>query len=484
MSDKTYKILVSEPEQVIRTNIGSMLKNIKKHKIDYILVENGQKAYEELQKQQIDLFLSEYTQPGLNGLELLTLIKKSPSHFHIPVIIITGERDKKKVTQIIESGVDSYILKDLIPANLEDRIYQHIRELENPTKYAQLLNDGKTLLFNVEDYKNKTEQKKVLIEAYKTFEKAKELHPNYADSHYYQGKILEISYFQGLIQSPTPAIKHYVKAMKLKHDIKTIDGLLRIYRHLNTNQETILKLLKLASEVSKYSFHRHYELGIQQAKLGNLENSIISWERAESFTEKDLEKNKQILNQYLKHKLIAQAKNLWHSKFAKGELTYKTGERKTSEEQQREELIFFSQIGNIYFESQAHRQAKEEYELLLGTPQNNFKMEHEIPFNRMISINDLKIIATGIYNLASMYYHEENYTPAMNYLNKIDTHRAIDANKTSEELKEIWIKTQELKDEIQTKKVNQRKMRNEQSIPLIQPEISTLKKLFKKIFNF
>jgi two-component system, NtrC family, response regulator HydG len=74
---------------------------------------SGKSALGKVSTQTFDLILSDFRLGDMEGLEMLTEIKKiNPS---IPVIIITGYSDIKTAVNVIKSGAFDYIAKPLIP---------------------------------------------------------------------------------------------------------------------------------------------------------------------------------------------------------------------------------------------------------------------------------------------------------------------------------------------------------------------------------
>jgi DNA-binding NtrC family response regulator len=74
---------------------------------------------------KIDLVLSDYVMPGLNGIELLKRIREN--HGSLPVILMTAYGEKDLIIEALRNRCDSFLEK---PFTLD----QLIQEIERVTK--------------------------------------------------------------------------------------------------------------------------------------------------------------------------------------------------------------------------------------------------------------------------------------------------------------------------------------------------------------
>jgi DNA-binding response OmpR family regulator len=66
-----------------------------------------------------DLMIVDINIPGVNGLELLSYIRRKPRWVHLPVIILSSESDEERVEQVVRMGADGYIFKPVTIDELE-----------------------------------------------------------------------------------------------------------------------------------------------------------------------------------------------------------------------------------------------------------------------------------------------------------------------------------------------------------------------------
>jgi len=73
------------------------------------MVANGDEALEVLKARQIDLVLLDIFMPGMNGLELLSNIRRQ--NYSIDVIVVSAARDNQNIQAALRSGAVDYLIK-------------------------------------------------------------------------------------------------------------------------------------------------------------------------------------------------------------------------------------------------------------------------------------------------------------------------------------------------------------------------------------
>jgi len=155
-----YTLLVVDDEVKIRKVLKINLQ--KKYRV--ILAQNGQEAIEYLQKETINLVLTDLRMPGTGGLDLLQYIKQQ--YNNIPVIIFTAFGSVESAVQAMKAGAYDYILKPVKISELQ-------LVVEKALQYAQLLNENVQLKERLKKYEGFREiitanpQMRALIETIK-----------------------------------------------------------------------------------------------------------------------------------------------------------------------------------------------------------------------------------------------------------------------------------------------------------------------------
>ncbi|XME01613.1 response regulator transcription factor [Lachnospiraceae bacterium C1.1] len=137
-----FRILVVEDDRSLNKMICSKLK-----REEYITFSayDGEEAIEVMDREHIDLIVTDIMMPKMNGYELIKLLR-STSYF-LPVLIITAKDQIEDMEKAFSAGTDDYMIK---PINLKEMVLR-IRAL---LRRAQLENEKKIIIGNTElDYK-------------------------------------------------------------------------------------------------------------------------------------------------------------------------------------------------------------------------------------------------------------------------------------------------------------------------------------------
>ncbi len=87
-----------------------------------ITAENGFLALETIEYNKPDVVLLDLTMPGLDGYDVLEILKSSGELMHLPVIIISSNGEEESIARCLRQGADDYITKPFNPVLLEARI--------------------------------------------------------------------------------------------------------------------------------------------------------------------------------------------------------------------------------------------------------------------------------------------------------------------------------------------------------------------------
>jgi signal transduction histidine kinase/ligand-binding sensor domain-containing protein/DNA-binding response OmpR family regulator len=121
---KTGKILIVEDNKDMLNFIADKLQEL--YSVEK--VENGEEAIEVLQKESIELIITDLMMPVMDGFALCEKVKTSLDFSHIPIIILTAKNDLKSKIEGLEKGADAYIEK---PFSTKYMIAQVSNLLEN-----------------------------------------------------------------------------------------------------------------------------------------------------------------------------------------------------------------------------------------------------------------------------------------------------------------------------------------------------------------
>ena len=109
-----FSILVCEDDFAIKTMISTKLKqeNYSVH-----TVQNGQEALNLMEKQQIDLVISDIMMPKMDGYEFVQTLRETKHT--LPILMITAKSQLESLETAFKLGVDDYMVK---PLRLEELV--------------------------------------------------------------------------------------------------------------------------------------------------------------------------------------------------------------------------------------------------------------------------------------------------------------------------------------------------------------------------
>lgn len=99
--------------------LETLIKRIRKRRLDVTGVTSGEKALAELQKHQVDVVVLDVKMPGMDGIDVLKAIKKE--HPLIEVIMFTGHANIEVALEGMELGAFDYLMK---PMDIDELLYK------------------------------------------------------------------------------------------------------------------------------------------------------------------------------------------------------------------------------------------------------------------------------------------------------------------------------------------------------------------------
>jgi two-component system chemotaxis response regulator CheY len=118
---KTLSYLVVDDNLSIRNLVSATLTN----KVGAKHVQtagNGAQALKIIQQEKIDIVISDWEMPIMDGKELLNELRGSEKYKRLPFIMMTTKGGKESVVEAIQSGVTHYMVKPFSVEKLEDTI--------------------------------------------------------------------------------------------------------------------------------------------------------------------------------------------------------------------------------------------------------------------------------------------------------------------------------------------------------------------------
>lgn len=84
-----------------------------------VTADDGKDALRQLATSKVHLVLSDYNMPEMDGLALLSELRKSPATQRLGFILITGRADQALIERGKSMGMNNYLAKPFTPTDLK-----------------------------------------------------------------------------------------------------------------------------------------------------------------------------------------------------------------------------------------------------------------------------------------------------------------------------------------------------------------------------
>ena len=120
MANDSKTILFVEDSPTMRRIIVNSLKQLGEAEI--IEAENGVDALEKVDGKSIDLVVTDWNMPEMNGAELVKVLRGMPEYAEVPIVMITTRGMQDDVMTAMKLGVNGYIIKPFTPDVLKEKL--------------------------------------------------------------------------------------------------------------------------------------------------------------------------------------------------------------------------------------------------------------------------------------------------------------------------------------------------------------------------
>jgi two-component system chemotaxis response regulator CheY len=121
------KVLIVDDQRSVRQLTRLALENFGVRVIHE--AENGVSALQKALSQPIDLIISEFSMPEMDGLGLLRAVRGHPAVRKLPFTLITRRGDRELVVVAAKAGVNDYLIKPFTEAVLRHKVEEVMGKL-------------------------------------------------------------------------------------------------------------------------------------------------------------------------------------------------------------------------------------------------------------------------------------------------------------------------------------------------------------------
>lgn len=103
-------VLIVDDEEM---NRDMLQRRLERRGYKITTAEDGRQALALLEKERFDLVLLDVMMPGMNGIDVLEILRKKHSLTELPVIMTTALTDSEEVVKALDAGANDYVTKPI-----------------------------------------------------------------------------------------------------------------------------------------------------------------------------------------------------------------------------------------------------------------------------------------------------------------------------------------------------------------------------------
>ena len=133
----SYTILIVDDSMPMRSVIKRTLKAAGYGSAQILEAQNGQEAIDLMRKSWVDLVMTDYNMPVMNGMDFIRNARDDSVLSQVPVVVVSTEGNEQKIHEFMELGASGYITKPFTAERIRDLIIEILGE----TDYEQDVDD-------------------------------------------------------------------------------------------------------------------------------------------------------------------------------------------------------------------------------------------------------------------------------------------------------------------------------------------------------
>jgi two-component system chemotaxis response regulator CheY len=122
------RILLVEDSVSMRSFVRSALESDSRSSagLDVVEASSGFEALRLLPRGPYDLVITDINMPDINGLELISFIRRSELHKETPVLIISTQSSERDRARGLSLGANGYLIKPFSPEDLQSEVWRFL----------------------------------------------------------------------------------------------------------------------------------------------------------------------------------------------------------------------------------------------------------------------------------------------------------------------------------------------------------------------
>ncbi|BAI81805.1 two-component system, chemotaxis family, response regulator CheY (plasmid) [Deferribacter desulfuricans SSM1] len=117
-----HTILTVDDSSTMRRIIKNILNKLGFTNI--LEASNGAEALNILKEKQLDLIITDWNMPEMDGLSFVQAVRSNKKYNVIPILMVTTEAAKEDILIALKNGVNNYIVKPFTPETLKEKVFK------------------------------------------------------------------------------------------------------------------------------------------------------------------------------------------------------------------------------------------------------------------------------------------------------------------------------------------------------------------------
>jgi two-component system chemotaxis response regulator CheY len=118
--DKNMKVLVVDDFSTMRRIVKNILRQLGFNNI--VEADDGTTAVGILEREKVDLIISDWNMPNMTGIELLRHVRSTEELKDLPFLMVTAEAQQENIIEAVKAKVSNYIVKPFTADTLNEKI--------------------------------------------------------------------------------------------------------------------------------------------------------------------------------------------------------------------------------------------------------------------------------------------------------------------------------------------------------------------------
>ncbi|MFO7784300.1 MAG: response regulator [Desulfatiglandales bacterium] len=126
-----YNILIVDDSIPMRAVLKKTIQASGFNVGEIFEASDGGEALEVMRREWMDVVVSDYNMPEMNGLEMLAEMKKDEVLRSVPVVMVTTEGSRERIDLFMRMGVTDYVKKPFTPEEVRSKLDRILGEDED-----------------------------------------------------------------------------------------------------------------------------------------------------------------------------------------------------------------------------------------------------------------------------------------------------------------------------------------------------------------